>query len=178
MNVEQGAHFRLRAGKWPGPLLLEFLAPVAREIAIQVEPLRLAWRVQPVRIEVDKPSLRNHPVILAAPIGRTASNEKPLVLGMGFPRTIVVFDAHVENLAVAIDVLDDQALEHLLVERVRAGAGTNQARLFCHRPFGAIWVDPRTDVEAPARQAMIDIGVVTDPVDDPFNEVKACRTGA
>jgi len=49
--------------------------------------------------------------------------------------------------AVAVDVLDHQPFDRLFIERITACARAHVPRVLGERPFGAIGIDARADVE-------------------------------
>src|SRR5258708_20483563 len=96
---------------------------------------------------------------------------------MLLPRPVGVGDAHLQDTAVAVDVLDDQALDWLLVVRITARAGADQDRMVGQRPLGAVRIDAWTDVERARIQATRNVRIVTGALEHRIYEVQARGAG-
>ena len=172
-----GAHFRFRDGKRPGPELLEFLPPARREIAVEIESLFRLLHPQRVAIPAFDAPLGQDTVIGAAHLHRIAPDHQPRLLRMVLPEAVGVGDAHLQDAAVAVDVLDRQAFDFLFVVRVRTGAGTDPLRLVGERPFGAVRVDPRANVEGAGVEGARDVRILAVLRDQRVQEIEAGGRG-
>ena len=79
---------------------------------------------------------------------------------MVLPEPVRVGDAHLQNAAVAVDVFDGKTFDLLVFPRPRAGARSHPFRIVGERPFGAVRIDPRTDVERTRVERARHVGVL------------------
>ena len=121
-KFDDRTHFRFGRGKRSGAELFEFLAPICREVAIQVEALRIAGDTRDGNADavvVFDSSFGKHPEIFTARrIGRRAAHQQTRLLRMLFPRTVRIGDTHLQNSAVTVEVFCDQPIDRIFVKRI------------------------------------------------------------
>ena len=91
---------------------------------------------------------------------------------MVLPQAVRIGDAHLQDAAVAVDVLDGEALDLLLVVRIRPRARADPFRLVGERPFGAVRIDPRAEVERARVERARDVGILAVLRDERVQEVE------
>ena len=112
-----------------GADLLVLLAPARREVAVEVEPFE-------VGVDLDRQAVVVPDQRPRASAGSTRRRTRPARArpsGAGpsralLPRAVRIGDAHVEDAAVAVDVLGGEAVDRLLVERVAPRRRADVAR--------------------------------------------------
>ena len=92
---------------------------------------------------------------------------------MRLPKSVRVRNPHLQDATVAIDVLDRQALDRVLIVRVGAGARAHVLRLVGERPFGAIGVHARTEVEHARVERAGDLRILAVALDQVLQEIDA-----
>ncbi len=146
-EVHHRAHLGLAGRVRAGAGLFELLAPVGREVAVQVEPFEVRVGADLQAVVVAQQALGHDAEILAADVAGLARHHQPRVFGVLLPAAVCIGHAHAEHAAVAVDVFDVQAIDRRFVERVRACRRADVARLVGQRQFGAVGVQPRADVD-------------------------------
>jgi hypothetical protein len=91
------------------------------------------------------------------------------------PQPVRVAQAHLQDAAVAVDVLDGEALDFLLVVGIRPRARAHELRAVGERPFGAVWIDPRTQVERAGVEGARDFGVAAVAGEQRVQEIEGRR---
>src|SRR5215470_12683133 len=87
------------------------------------------------------------------------------------PQPVGVANAHLQDAPVAVYVLDRQALDLVFVVRVGTRARAHPFWLVGERPFGAVGVYARTDVEHARIQRARDVGIAAVTADQVVEEV-------
>ena len=137
-------------------------APAGGEVAVQIEPFRRRRRRDVEAVEVLDGAFVEHAVAghVGVDAGRRDGHEQPVVVGMGDPRAVGVGEAHLEDAAVAIDVLLVETGPAMGVgERPRSHAGSPESGTVGEHPLGTIGVHPGHDVERAGAQRPGDRGV-------------------
>ena len=106
---------------------------------------------------------------------RIAANQQTGLVRMRLPQAIRIRNPHLQNASVAVDVLDDQSLDLLFVVRIRPRARAHPSRLVGERPFGAVGIDPRTEVERTRIERARHVGVVSVLRDERVKEIEIRR---
>ena len=175
-KFDDRTHFRLRRRKGPGAELFEFLAPVGREVAIQVEALRVAGDTGHRDVDAvevfDAPFGEHAKVFTARSVGRRTSHQKARLLWMLLPRAVRIGDPHLQDPAVTVEVFRDQPVERIFVERIAPRRRAHVARVIAHRPFGAVGVDARANVERARIECARDVCVVAALFHQPVDEIQ------
>ena len=172
MNSRQGAHFGLRRRKRAGAQLLELLPPVRRKISIQIKSLLILLHSQHEPVPPLHRPLGQDPVVGSAGLDRIAPDHQSRLLRVVLPQSVRVRNAHLQDPAVAVDVLDGEPLDLVVVPRVRTGAGAHPLRLVGERPFGAVGVDPRANVERTGVQGARHVGILAVLRDERLHEIE------
>jgi hypothetical protein len=176
-EVDHGPHFGLARGVGAGAELFVFLAPEGREVAVQVQALAVAVHLDLQAVEVDEGALGHHPVVGAAELARLARDHQPRLVGVALPGAVRVGHAHLQHAAVAVDVLDRQAVHRLLVERIGPGGRADEARLVGQRQLGAVGVQARAEVDHPGVEQLGDPGIAAMPGHQLVQPVQAGGAG-
>ena len=181
-ELHHRAHLGLAGGEGAGAELLELLPPARRKVAVQIEALGVAIDAghrDRLAVVVGDAALGHHAVVVAAGrIERVASHHELRLRRMLLPRAVGVSHAHLQQAAVAVDILGQQALGRLLVVRIAACRRAHVARPVGHRPFGAVGVDARRHVQRAGVELARDLLVVAVVLQQPVDEVQAgarCR---
>ena len=121
--------------------------PLGREVAVEVEALDRPRHLDLDAVVVQEPAFGEVPVerAVAGTVDRIAPNEQPLLLRVRTPGPVRVFDPHVKDAAVAVEVLDQQAVLRLL-PRIRPHARANEAPLL-EPALRAVGIEAWNDVE-------------------------------
>ena len=106
-------------------------------------------------------------------IARVAAHQQPWFLRMRLPRSVGIWNAHLQDAPVAIDILGDQPLYRLLVIGVTARPGTHQDGMVRQRPFGAVRIDTRTNIERPCVKAARGVRIGAVAAQQRLNEIQA-----
>ena len=172
---DERAHFGLRRRERPRAQLLEFLPPARRKIAVEIEPLLRLLEAHRVAVVVLDRPLGQDLVVRAAGLDRIAPDHEPRLLRMVLPQAVGIGDAHLQDAAVAVDVLDGESLDLLLVVRIRPRARADPFRLVGERPFGAVRIDPRAEVERARVERARHVGILAVLRDERVQEVERSR---
>src|SRR5207249_8942191 len=103
-------------------LLLALALPDNREVAVEVEPLERSRELHGEAVVVADPALREDPVVLASIFVGLPPDHQPRVLRGDLPLAARVLETHLEQAAVAVDVVAEQA-----VGLVEVGVGPDPA---------------------------------------------------
>ena len=171
-EVDDGANLRFRRRIRSRTLLLEFLPPARREIAVEIESVPGSLDLQRMAVEAVVAAFGNDAVISAPRFNRIAAHHQARLLRMRLPQSVRILDAHLQDAAIAVDVLDRQSLVGLLVERIGACAGAYPLRVIGQRPLGAIGVDARADVERASVERARHVGVAAVLRDERVQEIE------
>ena len=174
-EVDDGAHLRLRRRIRARAQLLELLPPRRGKVAVEVEPLHGPLHAQRVAVVVLERALGHDPVVRAARLGRLAPDHEARLVRVRLPDAVGVGDAHLQDQAVAVDVLDRQSLDVLVAVRVGPRARADPLGLGGERPFGAVRVDARAHVERAGVERARDVGVHAVLRDQRVQEVEVRR---
>jgi hypothetical protein len=155
--------------------LLEFLPPARGKIAIEVEAVARTLHSQRVAVVALVAAFGKNAVIRAAGFRRLAAHHQPRLLRVRLPQPVRILDAHLQDAPVAVDVLDDQSLDFVLVERIRPRARAHPPRLFGERPLGTVGIDARAHVERARIERARDVGVATVLRQQRVHEMQCCR---
>jgi hypothetical protein len=134
-------------GYGPRAHLLELLAPARGKVAVEVQALLVLVQADLDAVEVAHPPLGNDAPVAPAIFGGAARDHEARVGGMLLPPAVGIGDAHRQDASVAIDILEVEAVDGILVEGIRARGGADELRLVGERPFGAVGIDARADVD-------------------------------
>jgi len=104
-------------------------------------------------------TLREDPKIGSADLRRVPPHHQTRLIRVRLPKPVRIRDSHLQDAAVAVDVLDRKAFDGLLVVRVGASAGAHPFGSIGQRPFRAVRIDAWTDVENAGVQRPGDIGI-------------------
>ncbi len=131
-------------------------SPPCREVPVHVQAFGRCRRGHREPVVVLDQTLPLAPVALCAgrhaAVGRNCDEQSRLVR-VGRPGAVRVGDAHLEDAAVTIDVLDGEARPLMRVGvRPGANAGTSPARAVGHRPLRSVRIDARHHIEGPGAQ--------------------------
>ncbi len=177
-EVDDGTDFRLRRGIRAGAHLLEFLAPGPGKITIQIKPLRAFLDAQREAVVTVDAALGQQPVVGPAGLHGIAADQQPGLLRVRFPQSVGIGDAHLQDAAVAVHVLDGQPFDVFFVVGVRPRAGPDPFRLVGQRPLGAVRIDARAYVERARVEHARHVGVLAVLRDQRVQEVEiGCRGG-
>ncbi len=174
-KVDDGADLGLGGRVWSGALLLEFLAPARRKIPVEIEPLQRALDFQRKTIVAVIAALGHDPVVGSPGLGRVTPHHQAWLLRMRFPQAVGIGNAHLQDAPVAVDVLDDEAIRLLFVERIRTRRRTHPFRPVRKRPFRAVGIDPRANVESPRVERARHLGIRTVLSDQRVDEIERGR---
>ena len=181
-EVDDCAHLGFGGRVGAGAELLELLPPVRREVAVEIESLRIAGHAGDAdrgAVVVLDASFGQQAVVLAARrIERVAPHQQSRLLRMLLPRSVRIGDAHLQDAAVAGEVLGNQSLDGLFVERIAARRRAHVLRPVGHRPLGAVRIDARADVERACIERAADLRVGVLALHQPVGEVQTrarCR---
>ena len=94
---------------------------------------------------------------------------------MVLPQAVRIGNAHLQDAAVAVDVLDGEPLDLLVVPRIGTRARAHPFRLVGERPFGAVRIDPRTDVERAGVERARHVRILAVLRDERLQEVEVGR---
>ncbi len=176
-EVDDRAHLGLGGRVRAGAELLELLPPVRREVAVEVEALRVAGHAgdadRGAVIVLDAAFGQQAVVLAAGRIERIAPHQQFWLLRVLLPRPVGIGDAHLQDAAVAVEVLGNQPLDRLFVERIAARRRAHVLRPVGHRPLGAVGIDARADVERARIERAADLGIGVLALHQPVGEVQA-----
>ncbi len=176
-EVHHGPHLGFAGGVGAGADLLEFLPPVGGEIAVQVQAFAVGVGGDLQAVEVLERAFGNDAVVLAAEFAGFARHHQPRFGGVLLVWPVWVGDAHREDPAVAVDVLDGQAVHRLLVVGVGPGGRADVARPRQQRQFGAVGIQPRRHVDHARVQKLADLRVGVVARNELVQPVQAGRAG-
>mmetsp|Transcript_15759 Transcript_15759/g.43575 ORF Transcript_15759/g.43575 Transcript_15759/m.43575 type:complete len:491 (-) Transcript_15759:12-1484(-) len=156
-EVHHRAHLGFAGGVGPGAELLELLAPIGGEVAVQVQAFAVGVDLegQPVML-LDK-ALGDQAVVLAAELAGLARHHQPRVGGVLLVAAMGVGHAHRQDAAVAVDVLDGQAVDRFLGVGVGACRAADMARPVGQGQLGAVGVQARHQVNGAAVEQAVDL---------------------
>ena len=146
-EVHHCTNFRLGSGIRAGAELFMFLPPARGEIAVQVDPLFILVYLYRVAVVITHRAFGQHAIVNAAILGWLTRHHQARLGGMTFPVAVLILDAHGQNTAIAIHVANIQALNGILVIGISTGGGTNNFGSVTHRPFRAIRIHARANVD-------------------------------
>ncbi len=111
---------------------------------------------------------------VSTPAGRRSDRAGPWagLLPMVLPQAVGIGHAHLQDASVAVDVLDRQAFDLVVGGRVRAGARTDESGAVGKRPFGAVGIDARADVEGARVEGAGDVAILAVLRDQHLQEVQ------
>ncbi len=149
-------------------------SPARREVAVEVESFGSRRRRHVETVEVLDRAFGEHavPGDVVADAGRRHRDHQPIVIGVGDPRAVGVREPHLQDAAVAVDVLLVEARPAVRVgERPRAHTRAAEAGAVGEDPLGAVGVDARDHVERARAQRPGDGGVAGGvPVDEALEQ--------
>ena len=92
---------------------------------------------------------------------------------MLLPRSVRIGNAHLQDAAVTVEILGDQAFDGLLVERIAARRRAHVLGPVGHGPFGTVGVDAWADVDRAGVERAADLGIGVLALHQPVGEVQA-----
>ena len=117
-KVHHGPHLGLAGRVGAGALLLVFLAPVGREVAVQVQPFAVAVGGDFEAVEICQRALGDDAVVGATKLAGLARHHQAGLLRVLFVGAVRIGNAHAQHATVAVHVFDGQAFHGLFVKRV------------------------------------------------------------
>ena len=160
-------------GYGPGAELLEFLAPACREVAVEVEPLAGPLDLHREAVEAVVAAFRHDTIVGAADFGRIAPHHQPRLLADALSRVPFGSAMRICRMRPSPSMSSTvRPSDVLLVQRIGARARADPFRLVGERPFGAVGIDPRTDVERARVERARDVGIVAVLRDERMQEVE------
>src|SRR5690349_21181610 len=159
-EVDQRAHLWLRGRIGARAMLLVLLPPERRKVAVEVQTLFRRLNRDLHAVEVAQLALWQHAVILSARLVWLAAHQQARLLRADFPGAVGIGDAHGQDTTVAVNVFGQQAVYVLFIVGVGARAGADELRRIGQRPFRAIGIDARADIEGAGIEAAGDVVVV------------------
>ena len=168
-------NFWFAGRKWTGPALVRL--PMHRKVAVQIQPFQRRRHFYQGAIIVANTPLRQQPVIVTTgQIIRLARDEQTRMIGMGLPGAVRVFEPHLQDTAVAINILHVQPIQ-LILAGIRPGAAADKLGVVGQRPLRAIRIEPGHDVKDPAVQQVAQPGVTVITAKQLMNQVESGGRG-
>ena len=109
-EVDHGFDLWLGGGVGTCAALFAFGAPFEGEVAVEIQPFRRRGYLDLVAIEIFQLAFREHPVIFPAIFGRRSFFQQARVQRADFPISGGIFDAHLQQTTISIDIHFMQAI--------------------------------------------------------------------
>ena len=129
-------------------MLVTLRSPASGKVAVEVKALFRSDHLDRDTIVILQQTLWQNTVVCSASLDRVAANHQTRFLGVYLPRTVRIFDTHLQDAPIAVQVLARHKAVHRVIRiRIVARARADDLWLVRQRPFGAIRVDARYDVK-------------------------------
>jgi len=170
-ELDHRSNLRLGAGEIARAALLALGPPGAGEVAVKVEALEGRCDADQVAVIILDQAFGEDPVVgFAGFIGRTLDHQARVAVG-NLPVACRIDDSHLQDAAVAVDVLRMQAVL-LVLERIGPGAGADVFGRDGQRKLRAVRIEARNDIDHLLVEDARDPGVRPVAIDQPRDEME------
>ncbi len=176
-EVHHCAHLRLAGRVGASAELLVFLAPVAGEVAVQIQALAVLVDLDGQAVVMLDEAFGDQAVVLAAELARLTRHHQARVAAMLLVAAMRIGNSDCEDTTVSVHIFDGQAIDRLFIMRVRPRAGADVARPVGQRQLGPIGVQARHHVDHTGVQQMRDLRVAAVARDELVQVVQAGGRG-
>ena len=120
-KIDHGPDLGLTCGIGTSARLLILLAPVGGEVSVEIKSLAVRIELEFNAVMLQHPALGKDAVIAAADLTRLSRNHHPGVFRVRLPSAVGISNTHRQYPPVAVDVLDDHAVQRIVLEGIGAG---------------------------------------------------------